>query len=90
MKNRCARCGKRFKKGGPSYRLRAELTSNFDGYIQYNDKTDLAAKIEELNTEMDNMSADEIEKQVYEKFEYIICPECRDEIAKFLDTEGDR
>ncbi len=88
MKNRCARCGKRFKKGGQSYRLKAELISHFDGFLEYNDKRNLDEKLAELNAEMENMSEAEITKQVYEKFEYIICPSCRNEIAYFLELEN--
>lgn len=88
MKNRCARCGKRFKKGGPNYRLKAELISHFDGFLGYNGKSDLADKIEKLNKEMEEMTEAEIAKQVYEKFEYIVCPSCRDELAQFLNTEN--
>lgn len=90
MKNRCARCGKRFKKGAPSYRLKAELISHFDGYLGYDDKRDLADKIAMLNKEMENMTEEDITKQVYEKFEYIVCPFCRDELAEFLNTENSK
>ena len=87
MKSRCARCGKRIKKGGQSYRLKAELISHFDGYMQFNKKEGLEAQIAQLNKEMENMSAEDIERHVYEKFEYIICPGCRDEILDFLRME---
>ena len=89
-KRRCARCGKRIKKGGIAYWLRAELVSAFDGYIYSNEKTDLKDLIDKLDIELEGQSPEEIEEQVYKKFEYLICPACRDKLDKFLDIEGNR
>jgi DNA-directed RNA polymerase subunit RPC12/RpoP len=86
-KNRCARCGKRLKKGGLSYHLKAELISHFDGYIRVNPDDSITRMLEKINSEMESMTEDEIEKQVYQKFEYIICPACRDEVERFLQPE---
>jgi hypothetical protein len=86
LKARCARCGKRLKKGGVSYRLRAELISRFDGYIQDKGK-DLDETLEKIESDVAGMSEEELEKQVYQKIEYIVCSSCRDEIERFLDTE---
>ncbi len=86
-KLRCARCGIRFKKGGVSYRLKAELVSHFDGYIDVSGKKGLGEIIDKINDDLSGLSEKEIEKQVYQKFEYIVCPVCRDEIEGFLNTE---
>ena len=86
-KHRCARCGKRFKKGGISYRLKAELISHFDGYIDVSGKKGLKEIIDKINMDLSGLTKKQIEKQVYQKFEYIICPDCRDEIEAFLLTE---
>ena len=90
VKSRCARCGKRLRKGGPAYRLKAELLSHFDGHIRGGNKG-LGELVEEIESLMKNMTEEELEKQIYQKFEYIVCPSCRDEIEHFLapDSPGE-
>jgi ribosomal protein S27E len=83
-KVRCARCGKRLKKGGLSYRLKAELLSHFDGYIQDSGKS-LAELVEKIEQDMEQMTEEQLQTQVYQKFEYIVCPDCRNEIERFLN-----
>jgi hypothetical protein len=82
-KQRCARCGKRLKKGGLSYHLKAELLSHFDGYIQDSGKS-LAELVEKIEQDMEQVTEEQLEKRIYQKFDYIVCPECRDEIERFL------
>lgn len=89
-KKRCAKCGKRIKKGGVSYWLKAELISAFDGYIYSDEKTDLRDFIDKVNIEVEGQSPEEIEEQIYKKFEYLVCVRCRDEVDKFLDIEKNR
>src|SRR3989304_2839454 len=89
-KNRCARCGKRIKKGGTFYRLKAELISSFDGHITVDQKQDIKDLIEKTKAELEGLSEEEIEAQVYKSFDYFVCPGCRDEIAGFLRIEGER
>jgi hypothetical protein len=83
-KQRCARCGKRFKKGGLTYRLKAELISHFDGHIQES-RENLAELVEKIEQQMEKMTEEQLEKQVYQKFDYLVCPACRDEIERFLN-----
>jgi DNA-directed RNA polymerase subunit RPC12/RpoP len=87
IKHRCARCGKRFKKGGISYRLKAELISHFDGHIDVSGKKGLDEVIDKINEDLAGLAQKQIENQVYQKFEYIVCPSCRDEIENFLAQE---
>jgi hypothetical protein len=82
-KSRCARCGKRFRKGGPAYRIKAELISHFDGHIRGSGK-ELKELVAEIETLMENITEEELERQIYRKFEYLVCPACRDEIEHFL------
>jgi ribosomal protein S27E len=88
LKVRCARCGKRLKKGGSAYRLKAELISHFDGYIRVNPNENLEQTVDKINSELEKLNEDDIEKQVYQKFEYLVCPTCRDEVETFLSTGG--
>lgn len=89
-KKRCTKCGTRIKKGGVAYWLKAELVSEFDGYIYPDKKTDLKGFIEKINIELEGQSPEEIEEQIYKKFEYLVCVRCRDELDRFLAVEGKR
>jgi hypothetical protein len=84
-KNRCALCGKRLRKGGSAYRLKAELISHFDGYIRVNPNDNIEETMDKINSELEKLNGDEIEKQVYQKFDYLVCPPCRDEVERFLE-----
>jgi hypothetical protein len=86
-KKRCAKCGKRIKKGGTAYWLKAELISAFDGYIYSDEKINLDDLIDRAALELEGQSPEEIEEQVYKKFEYLICAGCRDELDKLLGVE---
>lgn len=86
-KRYCLRCGKRLKKGGVAYNLRAELISTFDGYISVGEKTDIQELLDKLKGSLEGLSAEELEEQVYKKHEYQVCGDCRDEIDRFLTVE---
>jgi hypothetical protein len=86
-KKRCARCGKRIKKGGIAFHLKAELISHFDGYLQIGNKDSLREIVQEIESKLKENSEEELEHRVYQKFEYLVCAECRDELAQFLDAE---
>ncbi len=88
-KKRCAKCGKRIRKGGVAYWLKAELISAFDGYICSDEKTDLKDFIDKVNVELEGQSPEEIEEQVYKKFGYLVCAGCRDELDRLLDAGKD-
>jgi hypothetical protein len=87
VKKRCARCGKRIKKGATAYRLKAELISSFDGYVSVDEKTNMNDLLEELKERLEGLSAEELEEQVYKLHDYMICTNCRDEIDRFLSLE---
>ncbi len=89
-KKRCTKCGKRIKKGGVAYWLKAELVSTFDGYIYSDEKTNLKDFIEKVKDELEGQSPEEIEEQIYKKYEFLVCAGCRDEFDKLLDVEASR
>ncbi len=89
-KKRCAKCGIRIKKGGIAYWLKAELISAFDGYIYSDEKTDLKDFIDKMSIELEGQTPEEIEEQVYKKFEYLVCAGCRDKLDGLLYIEEDR
>ena len=86
-KARCTRCGKRFKKGGVRYRIKTELISHFDGHLAINQNESMSEMRSKLGSDLDGLTEEQLEKQIYYKIEYLVCPVCRDEIEKYLDVK---
>jgi len=87
-KRRCHLCGKRLKKGGLKYHLKAELISDFDGYLSvpYNEKKDYAQEIKETVEALKGKSGKELEEEVYQKFELLLCVDCKKRLVSFLKS----
>jgi len=86
-KTRCARCGKRIKKGGVCYQVKTELISHFDGHLSTSQHESMSEILAHLDSDLDGLTEDQLEKQIYHKIEYLACPVCRDEIEKFLEIK---
>jgi hypothetical protein len=87
-KLRCDFCGKRFKKGGTRYRIKIEVISDFNGYLEdWSKKPEdyLQRKVELAIQDTKNMTEKEIEEQIYLKREFLSCVRCKD---KFLKDMG--
>jgi transcription elongation factor Elf1 len=88
-KLRCKFCGKRFKKGGTRYRIRIEVLSDFNGYLEdWSRKPEdfLQKKIQKALEDTKNMTEKEIEEQIYLKREFLACVKCREKFLKDLRT----
>lgn len=86
-KLRCDFCGKRFKKGGTRYRIKVEVISDFDGYLEdWSKKPEdfLQKKIQKIHEDTKDMTEKEIEEQVYLKREFLICVGCRERFCENL------
>ena len=86
---RCARCGRRLRKGGVYYTLTAELASSFDGYI-IEGGNGFEERLEKIQSEVAGLNEEELQEQVYKKYEYLVCSGCRDEIDRLLKPEHSR
>ena len=67
--------------------MKAELASYFDGYI-YESPLDFESQLEKIGKQVEGLSESVMEEQIYKKFEYRVCPACRDNIDNFLTPEG--
>jgi len=86
-KLRCDFCGKRFKKGGTRYRLRLELFSDFDGYLEdFSKKPDsfLKERIEKILEQTKDKTQKELEEEIYLKMDLLLCISCRDLFCRSL------
>jgi hypothetical protein len=73
----CFRCGAAIGPGAHAYRLRLEMTADFDGYI---DADALAGSNEdaafEAMTAAADRTAEELSEEVYRERTLMLCPPC--------------
>jgi uncharacterized protein with PIN domain len=85
--NRCARCGKRLRKGGDNFNFACTITADFDGYINISPGP---GKIEKTiqDIELSGLTAPELEQQVYFDRRFKLCFDCRNEVEKIIRGIG--
>ena len=83
----CAQCGKRLKKGGLKYKIKVQVVSDFDGYLEdYSRKPldYLEKKLQTLERDLTCRTEKELEEDVYIEKSFLVCEECRDIFVKSL------
>ncbi len=86
-KLRCDFCSRRFKKGGTRYRIKIEVVSDFNGYLEdwsKKPKDFLQKNIEKTLEDTKGMTEKEIEEQIYLKREFLCCVRCREKLLGYL------
>ena len=76
----CDNCGKILNKRDLFYTLRVEMFASAKD-LEFTDedlKGNHLEKIEKLIEEMEGMDVDELNDQVYENYEFDLCPDCRE------------
>jgi len=75
----CDRCGKMIKEGDIRYIVRL-LVADDDGGVVSEPITD--EEISEIISKLNSMASGELEQQVYEEREYILCRKCKQTFLK--------
>ena len=70
------------------YHLKAEFISDFDGYLSvpYNEKKNYAQEIKDTVEALKDKSGKELEEEVYQKFELLLCVDCKKRLVSFLKS----
>jgi len=92
-KPRCNFCGKRFRKGKTRYRIKIEIISDFDGYLEdlsKKPKDFMEKKIKKIIENTKDLSEKELEEQIYLKREFLVCVRCREEFLRSLKELKDK
>ena len=92
-KLRCDFCGKRFRKGKTRYRIKIEVFSDFDGYLEdlsKKPKDFMEKKIKKIIENTKDLSEKELEEQIYLKREFLVCVRCREEFLRSLKELKDK
>ncbi|MGB9628368.1 MAG: hypothetical protein ACPL6D_06885 [Thermodesulfobacteriota bacterium] len=73
----CHRCGKRLQPGGLNYVVNIRVFADFDG-ILLEPEEGVDQQLGQLLRQVEKMDPGELEKEVYEEFNLILCKSCRD------------
>lgn len=75
----CSRCGCSILSGVTRYIVSVSLVADFDGIVPEGTG---GGSLEALMKEIDQMSQEDLENEIYQQFTFIICKPCRDEYIK--------
>lgn len=81
----CQRCGRELEKGRGAYHFRCEMTAmGEDIVIPKETEMDRQALLQCLMEELEKMTPEQIEKDVYQQWQGTLCRPCRSELAEAL------
>ena len=82
MKDRqCSRCGKEFPPGSPAYVVNVRVFADFDGVL-LDPEEEIDRQLNEVLDHIQELDPEELEKEVYEEFNLLLCKRCRDQFVK--------
>jgi hypothetical protein len=76
----CSGCGKRFVRKAASWNMLIKLWADFDGDIDYADKSDkeIDATLDRLLERISYLDAKTLEDEIYQEIRFRLCKDCRD------------
>lgn len=74
----CSRCCRTIADGAPAFRLILEVVADYDGFVQPMDTNSIDALIKKIIIALEKQNAGEIEKNIFERRHFTLCPTCRD------------
>jgi hypothetical protein len=75
---RCHWCGSLMREGSLKYQVVVRVRSLFDGVIPEKEVAEREPDLEQLLKELDALSEQELNRQVYEDDAFIVCLECKE------------
>ena len=77
----CMRCGKELPLGSLNYVVQIRVFSGFDEVL-LEPEGEIDQQIKEILKQIEKSDPEELEKDVYEEFNLILCKSCRDRFVK--------
>jgi hypothetical protein len=77
----CMRCGRVLKPGALKYLVSIRLMADFDGVID-EVEGDTGELIEEVLRQIEGMDAEDLERDVYEELNLLLCKSCKDHFVR--------
>lgn len=86
----CDRCAALIDHPRARFSLRVELFAAYDGLEipshEELDKRDLRTEIQQLIQRIETVDARQLERDVYVRYEFDLCKNCRDQLRQKLDS----
>jgi len=90
IKYLCDRCSALIEQSRARFTLRVELFTAYDGLeIRSSEELnsrDIRAEIQQLIKEMQGMDPKQLEREVYARYEFDLCKECRDQLLEQFES----
>ncbi len=71
----CSRCGRRLERGRTYYIVTVTLTAEMEGGIA---QSVSQADVEDIWAQIEQKSGQELEEEVFQRIQFILCKPCRD------------
>ena len=81
MSQKCAVCGKPLPLGHLKYIVSIKMFADFDGVLQQPDE-EPEEGLDQLIAQIEKMSPEECERDVYEERLFILCKRCKDQFSQ--------
>jgi hypothetical protein len=76
----CARCGQRLERGRTYYIVTVTLTAEVEGGLP---EGHFEGGLEAIFNQVQKKSAQELEEEVYQRFQFLLCKPCRDVFVQY-------
>ena len=87
---RCSKCSRILRPGEIRYCVRIALWADTGGYIPAQEALDVDRRLSSLLDRIQRMDTAELERDVYQQLEFVLCPDCRQQfLANPLNKELD-
>ena len=80
----CFRCGKELQPGGLSYVTQIRIFAGFDG-ILLEPEGGIDRQLRQLLKQVEQANPEDLEKEVYQEFNLILCKSCRDRLVDEIE-----
>ena len=90
IKYLCDRCSALIEQSRARFTLRVELFAAYEGLeirsAEELKSRDIRAEIEQLLNKMQGMDPQQLEREVYARYEFDLCKECRDQLLEQFEA----
>lgn len=88
--HRCGNCGEKIPEGVHPYTMKIELFPRVEESLQFSEsdfEIDCTEEIKKIIAKLEAMDEEQTqleEERVYSSFSFVVCPACRDQLARQL------
>jgi hypothetical protein len=81
---RCFRCAKELHPGSLTFMVQIRVFAGFDGILQ-EPEGGVDQQLNQLLKQVEQSNPEDLEKEVYQEFNFVLCKSCRDRLVDELE-----